>query len=209
MSVKLPRLTGLTDVTPGAKAATVFARFWDNFASEIEGALGSISETLGQIANILNGSVEFTNLNVNGTSVSALVVSVAGRTGVVTLTKADVGLPSVEDKSSATIRSEITAANIHDALTYTPVGTVNGHTGSSVTVTQGDVGLGAVENKSSATIRGELTAANVNAAISAAELVIGSTIRLGGFTTNADAPVVGYITVNDSTGTARKLAVIT
>jgi len=47
------------------------------------------------------------------------------------VTKAQVGLGNVEDKSSATIRSEITSANVTSALGYTPVnpaekGAVNG-----------------------------------------------------------------------------------
>jgi len=46
---------------------------------------------------------------------SGAVDSVAGRTGVVTLTSADVGLGSVENKSSATIRSEINSANVTGA----------------------------------------------------------------------------------------------
>ena len=45
------------------------------------------------------------------------------RTGNVNITKANIGLGSVENKSSATIRSEITAANVTDALGYTPSGT--------------------------------------------------------------------------------------
>lgn len=58
--------------------------------------------------------------------VTVPVQSVAGKTGDVTLVKADVGLGAVDNKSSATIRSEITAANIaapaHGAaLKATPV----------------------------------------------------------------------------------------
>lgn len=48
------------------------------------------------------------------------VSSVAGKTGVVTLTKADVGLSSVDDKSSATIRGELTSSNVTTALGYSP-----------------------------------------------------------------------------------------
>jgi len=49
------------------------------------------------------------------------VKSVAGKTGAVTLSKADVGLGNVENKSSATIRGEITSSNVTTALGYTPV----------------------------------------------------------------------------------------
>ena len=53
------------------------------------------------------------------------VKSVAGKTGIVTLTKEDVGLGNVDNKSSATIRSEITSSNVTNALGYTPENTAN------------------------------------------------------------------------------------
>jgi hypothetical protein len=60
-----------------------------------------------------------------GTTYTAIasgnVDSVAGKTGVVTLVKADVGLSEVDNKSSTTIRSEITSANIIGALGFTPL----------------------------------------------------------------------------------------
>jgi hypothetical protein len=52
---------------------------------------------------------------------SGAVDSVAGKTGIVTLTSSDVGLGSVENKSSATIRGEITSANVTTALGFTPL----------------------------------------------------------------------------------------
>jgi|GEM_PF-812326 len=42
------------------------------------------------------------------------------RTGDINITKANIGLGSVENKSSATIRSEITSQNVTSALGYTP-----------------------------------------------------------------------------------------
>jgi len=56
---------------------------------------------------------------------SGAVDSVAGKTGVVTLTNADVGLGSVENKSSSTIRSEITSSNVTTALGFTPYNATN------------------------------------------------------------------------------------
>lgn len=53
------------------------------------------------------------------------VKSVAGKTGIVTLAKSDVGLTNVEDKSSATIRSEITSSNVTTALGFTPENNAN------------------------------------------------------------------------------------
>ena len=43
------------------------------------------------------------------------------RTGNVNITKANIGLGNVENKSSATIRSELTSANVTTALGYTPI----------------------------------------------------------------------------------------
>lgn len=48
------------------------------------------------------------------------VTSVAGKTGAVTISKNDVGLGNVENKSSATIRGELTKNNVTSALGYTP-----------------------------------------------------------------------------------------
>lgn len=56
---------------------------------------------------------------------SGAVDSVAGKTGVVTLNNADVGLGNVENKSSATIRGELTSANVTTALGFTPYNSTN------------------------------------------------------------------------------------
>jgi hypothetical protein len=66
---------------------------------------------------------------------SGAVDSVAGKTGIVTLANTDVGLANVENKSSATIRGEITSANVTTALGFTPlsgiVAIANGGTGTA------------------------------------------------------------------------------
>lgn len=81
-----------------------------------------------------------TNQLANGagyvTATTAPVRSVAGKTGVVTLVKADVGLGSVENKSSATIRSEITSANVTNGLGYTPLN----RSGTNAFLHNGDFG---------------------------------------------------------------------
>lgn len=51
------------------------------------------------------------------------VTSVASRTGAVILTGTDVGLALVENKSSATIRNEITSSNVTTSLGFTPIST--------------------------------------------------------------------------------------
>jgi hypothetical protein len=66
-----------------------------------------------------------------------VVTSVAGRQGAVTLTSTDVGLGNVENKSSATIRGEITSSNVTTALGFTPYNATNpsGYTSNTGTVT--------------------------------------------------------------------------
>lgn len=77
------------------------------------------------------------------------------RTGTVNITKANIGLGSVENKSSATIRGEITSQNVIDALGYTPgqgygsMTTSEATTGTSQTakVISASVLNAAIENK--------------------------------------------------------------
>jgi hypothetical protein len=66
-----------------------------------------------------SGSLSY-NSSTGVMSFTDAVTSVAGRTGAVTLTSSDVGLGNVENKSSATIRGEITSGNVTTALGYTP-----------------------------------------------------------------------------------------
>ena len=82
------------------------------------------------------------------------------------LSKSSVGLGNVENKSSATIRSEITSGNVTTALGFTPAEDEHTHTVGEITdLSKSSVGLGNVENKSSATIRGEITSSNVTTAL--------------------------------------------
>ena len=102
-------------------------------------------------------------IQLNGTSQGAYDGTNAK---TINVTKSSIGLGNVENKSSATIRSEITSTDIQD------VGVI-GVKGSSetayrkgqVNITKSNIGLGNVENKSSATIRGELTLSNVRNAL--------------------------------------------
>ena len=79
------------------------------------GARSAISATGSLSYNSTTGVISFTDA----------VTSVAGKSGVVTLTNADVGLGNVENKSSATIRSELTSGNVTTALGYTPYNSSN------------------------------------------------------------------------------------
>lgn len=122
--------------------------------------------------------VSGTNIKtVNGTSLlgsgdvvisGGAVDSVAGRTGVVVLTKADVSLSNVDDTSDATKPVSAAQAAADAATLASANATTSAHaalTNNPHSVTKAQVGLGSVEDKSSATIRGELTSGNVTTAL--------------------------------------------
>lgn len=78
-----------------------------------------------------------------------------------------------------------------------------------------DVGLDQVDNTSDANkpvSTAQATAIGLKADKAgdtfSGPVILSGGVRLGAYTANADAPVVGYVTVMDSTGAARKLAVI-
>lgn len=87
--------------------------------------LGSVVNTGDSATPVSGGTTKFTTggaytelakkvdktITVNGHALSSNV----------TVTKSDVGLGNVENKSSATIRSEITSTNVTTALGYTPL----------------------------------------------------------------------------------------
>lgn len=83
-----------------------------------------------------SGSLSY-NSGTGVISFTDAVTSVAGRTGAVTLTSSDVGLGSVENKSSATIRGELTSSNVTTALGFTPYNATNpsGYITSSASIT--------------------------------------------------------------------------
>lgn len=64
------------------------------------------------------------------------------RTGNVNITAGNIGLGNVENKSSATIRGELTSSNVTTALGYTPYNSTNpnGYTSNTGTVTSVKVG---------------------------------------------------------------------
>ena len=108
---------------------------------------------------------------------SGAVDSVAGKTGVVTLAASDVGLGNVENKSSTTIRGELTSGNVTTALGFTPYNSTNpsGYTSNTGTVTSvGGTGTvsgltltGSVTGSGNLTLGGtlSLTSANVTTAL--------------------------------------------
>jgi hypothetical protein len=93
---------------------------------DLEVSLGKISKWLSDLKTVaFTGS--YNDLTDKPTIPSSAVTGVKGssesnyRTGDVNITKSNIGLGNVENKSSATIRSEITSSNVTSALGYTPV----------------------------------------------------------------------------------------
>jgi hypothetical protein len=104
---------------------------------------GAISSTITQYTDALAraaisvvGSGSY-NSTTGVITVTGGVTSVNTRTGAITLASTDVGLGSVENKSSATIRSEITSANVTTALGFTPYNATNpsGYITSTASIT--------------------------------------------------------------------------
>ena len=82
------------------------------------------------------------------------------------VTAAQLGLGNVENKSSATIRSEIVDSNIPSTITRDSE--LTAHTGDVTNphyVTKTQLGLGNVDDKSSATIRSEIVDSNIPSTI--------------------------------------------
>lgn len=98
-------------------------------------------------------------LQINGASQGTYDGSAAKTYNV---TKESLGLGNVENKSSATIRGEITASDIQDiGVTGVKGSSESTYRKGNVNITKANIGLSNVENKSSATIRGELTSSDV------------------------------------------------
>lgn len=100
--------------------------------------IGGVSNTLSQIAvPTWNANTTYwLKCNTNSSKVPTYSLSTIG--------KSDIGLGNVENKSSATIRGEITSKNVTDALGYTPYNSTNpnGYTTNTGTVTSISTGVG-------------------------------------------------------------------
>jgi hypothetical protein len=93
------KVAGLVDSAPGTL----------DTLNELAAALGDDPNFATTVATQIGNKVDKTT-TVNGHALS----------GNVSVTKSDVGLGNVENKSSATIRGELTKANVTTALGYTP-----------------------------------------------------------------------------------------
>jgi len=104
------------------------------------GPVLSVAGRTGEVVLSTSDVTEGTNLYFTNARASAAapVQSVAGRTGAVTLTKTDVGLANVENKSSATIRSELTSANVTAALGFTPTNSASNGSPNGVATLDGN-----------------------------------------------------------------------
>lgn len=148
-------LSAATSATSSATSASASAATASAAATAATGAVGAVkvsgADTTAAVLNsklAVTGSLTKTVLNPGaneqiqlGVTVAYPVTSVAGKTGAVTLSNGDVGLPSVEDKSSATIRAELTAGNVTGALGYTPQNAATAwNTGNFNPATKSDTG---------------------------------------------------------------------
>ena len=169
---------GYTPVTP-----TEFTTHIDEFDAHATNVSNPHSVTKAQIglSNVENKSSEDIRGEITSTNVidaltytpakaTDLTSHISNKSNPHSVTKAQIGLGNVENKTSEDIRGELTATNVTDALGYVPVTPtdLSDHTldtNNPHSVTKAQVGLGNVENKSSATIRGEITKANVTTAL--------------------------------------------
>lgn len=99
----------VTELNAGNLIVTGAARFLNTINGSISGQSGSVANSL--VIQLNSGTTEGTNkFTYNGS---------ASKT--VNITKSSIGLGNVENKSSATIRGEITSSNVTTALGYTPL----------------------------------------------------------------------------------------
>ena len=146
------------DLTNALKSNYDTAYGWGNHA--IVGYLTAITKAM--VEGVLTGTITSHNHSGVYEPANANIQShISSTSNPHAVTKSQVGLGNVENKSSADIRSELSSSNITTALGYTPynatnpnnyitsaqapVQSVSGKTGA-VTLIKGDVGLGNVDN---------------------------------------------------------------
>lgn len=99
----------LTDGTLAGNQAAVGSN-WSVIQTNIDGALTTAS--IGSTVQGFSAVLAFLS--------GASAATAAGVKALLALAKGDVGLGNVDNKSSATIRGELTSANVTDALGFTP-----------------------------------------------------------------------------------------
>lgn len=128
------------DNTATIKGAPLLEKAKEYTDTQINNLVDGAPETLNTIKEVAqaiqdNESVVEALNSAIGTKAAAsdLTDHTSDVTNPHAVTKAQVGLGNVENKSSATIRSEITAANVQSALGYVPQQKITGNPGDTVT----------------------------------------------------------------------------
>ena len=128
------------DNTATIKGAPLLEKAKEYTDTQINNLVDGAPETLNTIKEVAqaiqdNESVVEALNSAIGTKAAAsdLTSHTSNTSNPHAVTKAQVGLGNVENKSSATIRSEITAANVQSALGYVPQQKITGNPGDTVT----------------------------------------------------------------------------
>lgn len=158
-----PTLTG-TPKAPTASAGTnttqiATTAFVQNAVANLVDSAPETMNTLDELSQALGDDPNFATTVANqiGTKANSsdLTAHTGNKTNPHSVTKSQVGLGNVENKSSATIRSELTKANVTDALGYTPptTNTTYGAAGSD---------LGLIKSGGDLTIKDGVAEVNYN-----------------------------------------------
>ena len=119
-----PELIGADDRGSAAAALTSAKSYTDSEIADLINGAPTTLDTLGEIATAMSENANVVDaLNTaigNKANTSDLTSHTNNKSNPHAVTKAQVGLGNVENKTSATIRGELTKANVTDALGYTP-----------------------------------------------------------------------------------------
>lgn len=180
---------------PTAEEALTSAKGYTDtkIADLINGAPATL-DTLGEISQAMSDNKGVVDALDEAIGTKATVSDLTAHTGNTSnphsVTKAQVGLGNVENKSSATIRSELTKENITAALGYTPPTTDTKYTLPTATNSVlGGVKVGSNINNSSGTI--SITKENVISALGYTPPTTNTTYN------NATQTVAGLESAND------------
>tara|TARA_B110000483_G_scaffold4571_1_gene5316 strand:+ start:440 stop:3178 length:2739 start_codon:yes stop_codon:yes gene_type:complete len=174
------KISQLVDVqTSSAKVDGQFLKYdasqkkWVGGSVDISSIVGGAPEaldTLNELAEALNDDENFATTITGSIAAKASQTDLDTHTGNTnnphSVTATQVGLGSVEDKSSATIRGEIVDSNIPSTITRDSELTAHTSlTNNPHSVTKAHVGLPNVEDKSAATIIGEIVDSDIPSTI--------------------------------------------
>jgi len=172
-SAELGAINSLTDVTlTSIGNGELIVYNGTNFVNQTLAEAGiATTSDLSTKQNSLTFGISNTNaVRINSTSVTANDIAIFTSTGLAGRTfaelKTDLSLNNVENKSSATILSEIQDGNIPSTITRdTELEAHTSRTDNPHSVTASQIGLGSVEDKSSATIRSEIVDSDIPSTI--------------------------------------------